>query len=126
GATRALMPLPQDVGRALCEYLKNGRPNSQSRRVFLRHNAPHVGFSRSGCISAIAKAAMHRACVDPPSKGAHIFRHTLATQMLTHGASLQQIGHVLRHRRLNTTRIYAKVDLGTLRSVALPWPGAVQ
>jgi integrase/recombinase XerD len=86
GRTQAFMPLPQDVGRALCEYLQNGRPHSQSRRVFVRHNAPHVGFSGSGCISAIAKAAMQRARVDLPSKGAHVFRHTLATQMLSPSA----------------------------------------
>ena len=119
---RAVMPLPYDVGEAICEYLQKGRPRSQSRRVFLRYNAPHIGFSRSSSISGIVKQAMVRAGIDLPSKGAHVLRHTLATEMLSHGASLREIGHVLRHRRPNTTRIYAKVDLRTLRSVALPWP----
>jgi site-specific recombinase XerD len=122
GGGQAVMPLPPDVGQAICDYLKNGRPKSQSRRVFLRKNAPHVGFGRSANISAIVKIAMHRAGVDLPSKGAHVFRHTLATQMLHDGASLREIGLVLRHRCPDTTRIYAKVDLPTLRLVALPWP----
>jgi len=65
---------------------------------------------------------MLRAGIDTPFKGAHVLRHTLATEMLGRGASLREIGQVLRHRRLDTTRIYAKVDLLTLRSVALPWP----
>jgi site-specific recombinase XerD len=122
GGERALMPLPHEVGRAILDYLQNGRPRSQSRRVFLRHNAPHTGFSRSSCISCVAKRAMLRVGLDRPSKGAHVLRHTLATQMLRHGASLREIGQVLRHRRPDTTRIYAKVDLPTLRSVAMTWP----
>ena len=122
GRERASMPLPPEVGKALCDYLRNGRPRSLSRRVFLRHNAPHVGFSKSGCISTVVKRAMLRAGIDMPFKGAHVLRHTLATQMLGRGASLSEIGYVLRHQRPNTTRIYAKVDVPTLRSVALPWP----
>jgi len=119
---RAVMPLPREVGEAICEYLQSSRPRSQSRRVFLRHNAPHVGFARYNCISDIVRRAMLRAGIDTPFKGAHVLRHTLATEMLGRGASLREIGQVLRHRRLDTTRIYAKVDLLTLRSVALPWP----
>lgn len=122
GGERALMPLPLEVGRAIFDYLQNSRPRSQSRRVFLRHNAPHTGFSRSSCISCVTKRAMLRVGLDLPSKGAHVLRHTLATQMLQHGASLREIGQVLRHRRPDTTRIYAKVDLPTLRSVAMTWP----
>lgn len=122
GRKHASMPLPREVGKAISDYLQNGRPRSVSRRVFLRHNAPHVGFSRSSCISSVVKLAMLRAGIDLPSKGAHVLRHTLATQMLARGASLREIGYVLRHQRPNTTRIYAKVDLPTLRSVALPWP----
>lgn len=126
GAQRTVMPLPIEVGEAIADYLQHGRPRSQSRRVFLRRNAPHVGFYKSASISAIVKIAFARAGVDAPSKGAHVFRHTLATQMLRNGASLRQIGHLLRHRRSDTTLIYAKVDLPTLRSVALPWPEGIQ
>jgi site-specific recombinase XerD len=126
GGERPMMPLPLDVGEAICEYLRNGRPRSRSRCVFLRHNAPHIGFARSSCISDIVKRAMLSAGIDLPSKGAHLLRHTLATDMLSHGASLRDIGQVLRHRRPNTTRIYAKVDVVALSSVALPWPEGVR
>lgn len=122
GAQQAVMPLPGEVSRAIADYLQHGRPRSQSRRVFLRRNAPLIGFAKSGCISAVVRMAFERAGVDAPSKGAHVLRHTLATQMLRNGASLRQIGHLLRHRRSDTTLIYAKVDLPTLRSMALPWP----
>jgi site-specific recombinase XerD len=122
GAQQVVMPLPSEVGRAIADYLQHGRPRSQSRRVFLRRYAPLIGFAKSSCISAVVRIAFERACVDAPSKGAHVLRHTLVTQMLRNGASLRQIGHLLRHRRSDTTLIYAKVDLPTLRSVALPWP----
>jgi len=122
GKERALMPLPGEVGEAICAYLQSGRPRSHSRRVFLRKNAPHCGFSKSSCISSIVNLALRRVGMNPPSMGAHVLRHSLATQMLNSGASLREIGHVLRHRRPDTTRVYAKVDLPTLRSVALPWP----
>jgi len=68
---------------------------------------------------------MRRAAVDAPSKGTHIFRHTLATEMLRGGASLREIGQLLRHRDEDTTRLYAKVDLVRLRTLALAWPGGV-
>lgn len=126
GRERALMPLPREVGQAICAYLQSGRPRSHSRRVFLRQNAPHCGFTKSSCISSIVKLALRRVGMDPPSKGAHVLRHSLATQMLQSGASLREIGQVLRHRRPDTTRVYAKVDLPTLRSVALPWPEGVR
>ena len=126
GRERALMPLPREVGQAICAYLQSGRPRSHSRRVFLRKNAPHCGFTKSSCISCVVKRALRRVGMDPPSKGAHVLRHSLATQMLQSGASLREIGQVLRHRRPDTTRVYAKVDLPTLRSVALPWPEGVR
>jgi site-specific recombinase XerD len=122
GGEKAVMPLPRDVGKAVLEYLKHGRPRSVSRRVFLRHNAPHVGLASPGCISSIVSSAIKRADIDCPSKGAHVLRHTLATQMIRRGASLREVGHVLRHRDPNTTRIYAKVDTAALGSVASPWP----
>jgi site-specific recombinase XerD len=122
GRERATMPMPADVGQAICDYLTHGRPHSNSRRIFLRHLAPHVGFAKSASISAVCKFAMQRAGIDLPSQGAHLLRHTLATRMLRQGASLEQIGQLLRHRLLDTTRIYAKVDLIALRRVALPLP----
>jgi site-specific recombinase XerD len=120
------MPLLTDVGEALADYLKSARPPSVSRRVFLRESAPHVGFADSAAIYDIVKSALARASVDAPRKGGHLFRHSLATEMLRSGATLREIGHVLRHRDPDTTRIYAKVDLPALRTLALPWPGEVR
>lgn len=119
------MPLPTDVGTALAAYLTNGRPPSTSRAVFVRMMAPHTEFPSSGAITNMVADALHAAGVDAPSKGAHVFRHTLATQMLNEGASLREIGQVLRHGDEDTTRIYAKVDMRRLRVLALRWPGGV-
>lgn len=117
------MPLPRAVGKALATYLAHGRPPSTSRAVFVRMVPPHTPFAASSVITSIASKAIEAAAIDVPCKGAHVFRHTLATRMLGAGASLREIGHVLRHRDEDTTRIYAKVDLARLRSLAMPWPG---
>ena len=120
---RTALPLPADVGAAIAAYLRDGRPRSTSRRVFLRSKAPIRGFLSSCGIGSIIRHALYRAGLQAPTKGAHQFRHALATQMLRHGASLTEIGEVLRHRNPQTTTIYAKVDLKALRTLALPWPG---
>jgi site-specific recombinase XerD len=120
------LPLPHDVGRALAAYLKSERPPCLSRRVFIRAVAPHVGFSGSSTICCIVRRALVRAGLHPEHKGAHLLRHSLATKMLRRGASLTQIGQILRHQRTQTTEIYAKVDLRALRALAQPWPGGVQ
>jgi site-specific recombinase XerD len=117
------MPLPRDVGKAIAAYLANGRPPSTSRAVFVRVKAPNIQFSSGYAVTAIATEAMRAAGVDASCKGAHVFRRTLATRMLRDGASLREIGQVLRHKDEDTTRIYAKVDLTCLRSLALSWPG---
>lgn len=119
------MPLPKDVGTALAAYLTNGRPPSTSRAVFVRMMAPHTEFPSSGAITDMVADALHAAGVVAPIKGAHVFRHTLATQMLNDGASLREIGQVLRHGDEDTTRIYAKVDMRRLRALTLRWPGGV-
>ena len=119
------MPLPADVGEALAAYLTHGRPASGSRSVFVRLTPPHEAYGNSDAFGHIVRHAMRRAAVDAPSKGTHIFRHTLATEMLRSGASLREIGYLLRHRDEDTTRLYAKVDLVRLRTLALPWPGGV-
>jgi len=74
-------------------------------------------------ISSLVQRALKQAGLNPPHKGAHLFRHSLATHMLRHGASLSEIGQLLRHRQINTTAIYAKVDQIALKSLARPWPG---
>jgi integrase/recombinase XerD len=117
------LPLPQDVGKALARYLSHGRPRCSSRRVFIRIRAPHKGFSSSVAICNIVRRALVRAKLNPAFKGSHLLRHSLATQMLRGGASLAEIGEILRHQRLNTTQIYAKVDLAALRALAQSWPG---
>jgi integrase/recombinase XerD len=123
---RAVLPLPADVGAAIATYVQHGRPRSVCRRVFLRAHAPHSGFAGPSAIACVVRDAIERAGVAAPTKGAHQFRHALATQMLRHGASLAEIGDVLRHRSPETTMIYAKVDLDALRTLALPWPGGAQ
>lgn len=114
------LPLPADVGAAVAGYLRRGRPRSTSRVVFLRAIAPAVGLTPTG-ITRVVYAACDRSGL--PRVGAHRLRHTAATEMLRAGASLPEIGQVLRHRSVGTTAIYAKVDHNTLRSLARPWPG---
>jgi site-specific recombinase XerD len=127
GRQRARMPIPPDVGAAIVAYLRKGRPKSTCRRLFLRGLAPHVGFASGCAITMIAKTALERAGIRGYAhQGAHIFRHSLATALLRSGASLSEIGQLLRHESHDTTRIYAKVDIETLRTLSLPWPGGVQ
>jgi len=123
---RSALPLPADVGEAIAAYLRHGRPRSTSRRVFLRAKAPIGGFLGPSAIGSLVRQALTRASVSAPTTGAHQFRHALATQMLCHGASLAEIGEVLRHRSPQTTTIYTKVDLEALKTLALPWPGGVR
>jgi site-specific recombinase XerD len=123
GGRYTQMPLPADVGEAIADYLKDGRPNTNSRCVFLRVRAPIGGFQGITPICDIVRHALRRAGIDIPRKGAHQFRHGLACQLLQHGASLSEIGELLRHRSPQTTAIYAKVDLISLSTLALPWPG---
>jgi integrase/recombinase XerD len=112
------LPLPDDVGQALVSYLRR-RPRCQSRAVFVRVTAPRRELNRS-TIGWVVRAACDRAGL--PRVGAHRLRHTAATEMLRRGASLAEIGEVLRHREQKTTAIYAKVDRTTLRPLARPWP----
>ena len=125
GGQRNELPLPADVGKAIAAYLQHGRPRSNSRRVFLRVKAPITGFRRSNGVITLVRHSLQRAGIDAPTMGAHQFRHGLATQMLSHGASLSEIGEVLGHRHPQTTSIYAKVNIKALRTLAVPWPGGV-
>jgi integrase/recombinase XerD len=126
GGQCSALPLPPDVGEAIAAYLFRGRPRSSDRRVFLRSRAPVRGFMSQVAIGSIVRHALQRTGIQAPTTGAHQFRHALATQMLHHGASLAEIGEVLRHRSPQTTTIYAKVDLTALRTLALPWPGGAR
>lgn len=126
GGRRYELPLPQEVGKAIVAYLQHGRPHSTSRRVFLRTRPPICGFFGQSGIGSLVRHSIIRAGIISPTKGAHQFRHGLATQMLRHGASLTEIGEVLGHRNPETTKIYTKVDLTALRTLALPWPGGAR
>jgi site-specific recombinase XerD len=115
------LPLPSDVGQAVAAYLRRGRPvTAQGCAVFVRVRAPHRPLSSGGVTNAVVAAAS-RAGLGRVS--AHRLRHTVATQMVRAGVPLPEVGQVLRHRRLLTTAIYAKVDREGLRLLARPWPG---
>src|SRR5579859_138798 len=127
GRRAATMPLPPDVGAAIAAYLRDGCPASDSRQVFLRACPAYVGFPSATGISGIARRALKSAGIDGLAHhGAHVLRHSLATELLRSGATLTQIGQVLRHQDHDTTRVYAKVDLTSLRTLSLPWPVGVQ
>lgn len=116
------MPLPVDVGQALASYLRYDRPSCKTRRVFVCMKAPQRDFAGPSTVSTIVRRALGRAGLHPGFKGAHLFRHSLATSMIRSGASMGEIGEILRHRRASTTEIYAKLDFEGLRLLAQPWP----
>jgi len=123
GGKSAQLPLAADVGAALAAYLRHDRPRSATRRVFLRHRAPLVGFGNSSTISSLVRRALKHAGVESAHTGAHVLRHSLATSLLRQGGSLDEIGELPRQQSPNTTAIYAKVDVTALHTLALPWPG---
>lgn len=116
------LPLVSEVGEALAAYLHADRPKSPTRRVFICMQAPYRGFAGPSTVTSIVRRALEKAGLHPPIKGAHLLRHSLATGMLNHGASMAEVGELLRHRASDTTEIYAKVNLPGLRSLAQPWP----
>ena len=126
GGQRNTMPLPVEVGRAIAAYLRRGRPASSSRRIFLRAKAPICAFRGASGVGSIVRHSLERAGIHSTTKGTHQFRHGLATEMLRQGASLNEIGELLGHRHPQTTKIYTKVDIKALRTLALPWPGGVR
>jgi len=123
GRRQAQLPLTQEVGDAIVDYLQDGRPQTDTDVVFIRSRAPFRAFVSHCAISVIVAQAMRRAGVTCRGRGAaHVLRHSVATSMLRQGASLQDIATILRHRSIETTEIYAKVDVATLRQIAQPWP----
>jgi integrase/recombinase XerD len=118
------LPLPQDAGDALVDYLERARPLVDDDRIFLRSSAPYRPLASSCAISDVVRLALKRAGItDPPSRGANLLRHSAATGMLRAGATLEAVGAVLRHRSADTTAHYAKVDITSLRQIAQLWPG---
>lgn len=116
------LPLPQDVGDAIAAYLACRPSICQSDHVFLRNIAPFRPFRSGDGVSSVVRRLMQRADIVAPFKGAHVLRHTAATEMLRHGVPLEKIGLVLRHRGIDTTAHYAKVDVALLKQIAQPWP----
>ena len=116
------LPLPEEVAEAIADYLRNGRPACDDRDLFLRALAPIRKLGAPQTIATIVYAAVKRAGINTPTHGSHQFRHALACNMLRLGASLTEIGSILRHQHFKTTNIYAKVDLNALKSLSMPWP----
>lgn len=114
-----VLPLPRDVGRAIVEYLSTERPKTSERRIFVRHR---TGGPLGREVSRVVVRALRAAGIDAPIRGAYVLRHTLASRMVRRGTSLKEVADFLGHRSLDTTTIYAKLDLPALRDVALPWP----
>jgi integrase/recombinase XerD len=120
------LPIPSDVGEAISKYLREQRTSTTTRTLFVTHRAPNRPFKDSQIINGILKEAFAATGVKPPTPyvGSHVLRHSLATHMVRSGASLEEIGDLLRHRSRATTMIYAKLDTDGLRSIAQPWPVA--
>lgn len=118
------LPLLAEVGEAVALYVVNGRPETSSRRLFLRLCAPIRELGGRGAVSNVVRTAIKRAGLNPAVRGAHLLRHSLGTRMIRAGASISEIAEVLRHHSHGSTEIYAKVDFEALRTIAKPWPGA--
>ena len=118
-----VLPLPAITGHAIASYLHKGRPATESRAVFVRHRAPLDVPVDAGVIRSVVRQAAARSGLAGRLHGPHRLRHSAATHMLQGGATLKEIADVLRHRSLDTTAIYAKVDLPRLSAIAQPWPG---
>lgn len=123
GRRETALPLPQDAGDALLQYLVGARPDTDTDHAFLCANAPTRPLSNSSTVSSIVMLALRRAGItDAPSQGAHLLRHSAAVSMLESGVSVDTISTVLRHRSSDMTAYYAKVDVALLATVAQPWP----
>jgi len=123
----AVLPLPREAGRAIVAYLRHQRPTTDQRRVFAKQVGPRRGEPISShAVTLVVVRALRRAGVEPPIAGAYVFRHTVASRLVRRGTSLKEIADFLGHRSLDTTAIYAKLDLPALREVALPWPAEIR
>jgi site-specific recombinase XerD len=123
GKHRDRMPMPPDIGEAIASYIRRDR-KTKTRALFVTHRAPGEPFVDAQVLNGILEDAFQRANIKPPTRyiGSHILRHSLATDMVSKGASLDEVGDMLRHRGRRSTMIYAKVDVEGLRSIARAWP----
>lgn len=123
GKRTDVVPLPRLTGQAIAKYLQHGRPQTTRREVFVRHRPPLNTSANLDIVRNAVRYAAERCGLQQRVRGTHIFRHTMACRMAQGGAPFKEIADLLRHRSLDTTTIYAKVNLPSLRRVALPWPG---
>jgi site-specific recombinase XerD len=123
GRREDVMPLPAATGQAIANYLKYERPPTSNRAVFVRNMAPRDQPVGPDLIRKSIRQAYERAGL--PYTRSHLLRHTMASRLLESGSSLKEVADVLRHRSLNTTLVYAKLDSKNLTAVALPWPGSL-
>ncbi len=124
GKNHGRIPILPEVGEALADYIQHDRPSAASRALFVTGRAPHRPFKDGQVLNTILRAAFDRTGVRPPGPyvGSHVLRHSLATNLVRRGASLAEVGDILRHRARASTMIYAKLDIEGLRSIAQPWP----
>lgn len=114
------LPLLAEVGEAIANYVRQGRPVCACRQVFVVHQT--VRPMNSKAISQVIRRALQACAIEVPRTGAHVLRHTLASHLVQNGATLKEVADLLRHRHINSAAIYAHVDLRQLRSIAQPWP----
>jgi integrase len=119
-----VLPLAVPTGKAIVQYLRSARPSSTSRDLFVRHHAPYNTPITVEIVRGAIRRAFNRCGLDRFT-GTHVLRHTAAVRMRCAGAGLKEVADVLRHRSLDTTMIYSKVDLPRLAAVAAPWPGGL-
>ena len=125
GRRQTRLPLSQEVGEAILYYLSHGRPRKVSDHIFITTAAPLVPISRQAVGQTVARA-IRCTGISAPTKGSHLLRHSAATRLLREGVSLPTISALLRHASIETTTVYAKVDVDLLQEVAMPWPEEVQ
>jgi len=119
-----IMPLPETTGRAIADYIQFERNSTTSQALFVRNIAPYdLPISRHA-VSRVVHNAYQRIGLTHLGLGTHALRHTLANRLLEHGSSLKEVADILRHKSLDTTLIYTKIDSRRLRYIALPWPGS--
>lgn len=115
------LPISEEMGHALVAYIRDARPRTRSRSVFVHHRAPRGQAVQKTTVRGVVRRAFTRAGL--PWSGTHILRSTAASRLLEGGASVKEVADVLRHRSINTTKTYTRINLVQLAQVALPWPG---
>lgn len=124
GQRHDVLPLPHATGQAIVHYLQEGRPKTTRKEIFVRHRPPINAAANPDIVRNAVRYAAQRCGLQDRIRGTHILRHTLAGRLVHNGVRFKEIADLLRHRSLDTTTIYAKIDLPALYLVALPWPGS--